>query len=190
MFLEMFTILGALTGAAITLSASERPLYLLFGAVLLVSWVALWKGRAGWTPVAHQDRLSHWLELEGSPKNHVIRFQVIAPTRPAMTTSSVMISWSTMPFAIVAATSIETKAPAKFSTAALATAMRGESARVETLVAIEFAVSWKPFVKSKKSATATTAQSVASTGQAFLTTMLAIVFAAVSQLSSASSSRS
>jgi hypothetical protein len=51
-------------------------------------------------------------------------------------------------------------------------------------------VSWKPFVKSKKRATATTAQSVASTGQAFLTTMLAIVFAAVSQLSSAPSSRS
>ena len=41
--------------------------------------------------------------------------------------------------------------------------MRGVSARVETLVAIEFAVSWKPFVKSKKSATATTAQSVSST---------------------------
>ena len=42
------------------------------------------------------------------------------------------------------------------------TAARGESARVETLVAIEFAVSWKPFVKSKKSATATTATSVRS----------------------------
>jgi hypothetical protein len=44
-----------------------------------------------------------------------------------------------------------------FRTAALRTAARGESARVETDVAIEFAVSWKPFVKSKKSATATTA---------------------------------
>ena len=44
--------------------------------------------------------------------------------------------------------------------AALITAFRGESARVETLVAIELAVSWKPFVKSKKSATATTAQRV------------------------------
>jgi hypothetical protein len=30
-------------------------------------------------------------------------------------------------------------------------------------VAIEFAVSWKPFVKSKKSATTTTATSVSST---------------------------
>ena len=42
------------------------------------------------------------------------------------------------------------------------TAIRGESARVETDVAIEFAVSWNPFVKSKKSATATTAKSVSS----------------------------
>ena len=68
-------------------------------------------------------------------------------------------SWSTIPFAIVAATAIETNAPAKLSTAALATAARGLSARVETLVAIELAVSWKPLVKSKNSATATTAQS-------------------------------
>jgi hypothetical protein len=81
-----------------------------------------------------------------------------------MTTSSVIAFWSTMPFAIVAATAIETNAPAKLSTAALATAMRGLSARVETLVAIELAVSWKPFVKSKNSATATTATSVRSTG--------------------------
>src|SRR6478735_2235241 len=35
MFLEMFTIVGALVGASITVSVSERPLYLLFGTVLL-----------------------------------------------------------------------------------------------------------------------------------------------------------
>ena len=67
---------------------------------------------------------------------------------------------STIPLATVAATSIDTNAPAKLRIAALTTAARGESARVETLVAIEFAVSWKPLVKSKKSATATTATSV------------------------------
>jgi len=54
----------------------------------------------------------------------------------------------------------EMKAPTKLRIAAIATALRGERARVETLVAIEFAVSWKPFVKSKKNATATTATSV------------------------------
>jgi hypothetical protein len=45
------------------------------------------------------------------------------------------------------------------NTAATATATRGVIARVPTDVAIAFAVSWKPFVKSKASATATTATS-------------------------------
>ena len=103
-----------------------------------------------------------WLELDGRPRYQVTRFQVIAPTNPAMTTSSVITSALTIPFAIVAATSSETNAPTTLSTAALSTAARGERARVETLVAIEFAVSWNPFVKSKKSAIATTATSVRS----------------------------
>ena len=87
---------------------------------------------------------------------------MIAPTRPARTTFSVIASASTIPDAIVAATLSETNAPTTLSTAALTTAARGERARVETLVAIEFAVSWNPFVKSKKSATTTTATSVRS----------------------------
>ena len=67
MFLEMFTMLGALAGAGITVAASERPLYLLFGVVLLASWAALWAERGTpWKPVTHQDDLSRWLELEGS----------------------------------------------------------------------------------------------------------------------------
>ena len=72
---------------------------------------------------------------------------------------------------------------------------------METLVAIELAVSWKPFVKSKNSAIATTATRseihlrvleprACAPRYAFLTTMFAITFAAVSQLSSARSSRS
>jgi uncharacterized membrane protein YfcA len=65
MFLEMFTIVGALTGAAITLSAGDRSLHLLFGAVLVVSWVGLWRECRRWTPARHQDRLSQWLELRG-----------------------------------------------------------------------------------------------------------------------------
>ena len=137
--------------------------------------------------------MSAWLELDGSPRNHVIRFQVIAPTSPARTTLSVIASGLTMPFAIVAATFSETNAPTKFMTAATRTATRGDMARVETLVAIELAVSWKPFVKSKKRATMTTATSVRSSMslcQAFLTAMFAITFAAVSHASSARSSAS
>jgi len=66
MFLEMFTIVGALAGAAITLAASPRPLYIAFGCVLLGSWIALLVvGHQSWH-AGTQDRVSRWLELEGS----------------------------------------------------------------------------------------------------------------------------
>src|SRR5574340_1502160 len=42
MFLEMFTMVGALLGASLTLAAGRRILFLLFGLVLLTSWLALW----------------------------------------------------------------------------------------------------------------------------------------------------
>src|SRR5512136_1649384 len=52
MFLEMFTILGALVGAAITIVASPQPLFIIFGVVLLSSWLALFLQRhEGWRPV-------------------------------------------------------------------------------------------------------------------------------------------
>ena len=57
-----------------------------------------------------------------------------------------------IPLPTVFATAVVTKAPARLATAASATAWRGVSARVETEVATEFAVSWKPFVKSNASA--------------------------------------
>jgi uncharacterized membrane protein YfcA len=67
MFLEMFTIAGALAGARLTLASSPRPLFIAFGVVLLGSWVALltarhWSGQ----PSAPQDAFSRWLELDGS----------------------------------------------------------------------------------------------------------------------------
>ncbi len=58
----------------------------------------------------------------------------------------------TMPPEMVVATLTERKAPAKFSTAAMATATLGLRAPVAMEVAIALAVSWKPFVKSKASA--------------------------------------
>jgi hypothetical protein len=66
MFLEMFTILGALAGAAITVVSSKRPLFLLFGLVLLITWVVLFVQRSEhWTPAKNVDRFSHWLDLRG-----------------------------------------------------------------------------------------------------------------------------
>lgn len=67
MFFEMFTILGALSGATITLTSTRRPLFILFGLVLLGSWVALfWERREVAHIVGSQDSLSNWLEFEGS----------------------------------------------------------------------------------------------------------------------------
>jgi uncharacterized membrane protein YfcA len=67
MFLEMFTIIGALVGAAITLVSAQRLLFFAFGIVLLVTWGTLFLQRHnGWHPAARQDKFSRWLELEGS----------------------------------------------------------------------------------------------------------------------------
>ena len=93
---------------------------------------------------------------DGKPNHHVARFQQIAPTSPPNTTVAVIAPASTMPPATVAATLSEMNAPTKFRIAAMVTATFGLSAPVAIVVAIAFAVSWKPFVKSKLSAAATT----------------------------------
>ncbi len=78
MFLEMFTIVGALAGAAITLVSGRRILFILFGMVLLFSWVALFRQRKeGWRPVAHQDAFSRWLELEGDYYDRSVRQTIV-----------------------------------------------------------------------------------------------------------------
>ena len=56
-----------------------------------------------------------------------------------------MLSTLTMPLPMVVATLVEIKAPTRFSTAAIITALRIESARVEIQVAIALAESLKPF---------------------------------------------
>lgn len=67
MFLEVFTILGAVVGAAVTLVSNERPLFIAFGLTLLAIWLtmALQIGKE-WHPMAYQDKVSKWLELQGS----------------------------------------------------------------------------------------------------------------------------
>ncbi len=66
MFLEMFTMLGAITGASITLMISPRPLFIAFGVVLLLVWGAMFMQRHEvWKPAEKVDRFSSWLELKG-----------------------------------------------------------------------------------------------------------------------------
>ena len=128
---------------------------------------------------------------DGSPNHQVARFQAIAPIRPANTIAGVISSASTMPLATVAATSSEMNAPTKLSAAAMVTAVRGCIARVEIDVATALAVSWKPLVKSKASAVATTIQRTTSLStQVFLIRMPSRMFAERSVESMAASSRS
>ena len=88
---------------------------------------------------------------EGMPKYQVMRFQVMAPTSALATIVSAwlaesMVSNPVRMSLIVLATSTPSRAPTKFRTAAMASAMRGVRARVETDVAMALAASWKPFV--------------------------------------------
>src|SRR2546430_17350146 len=100
-------------------------------------------------------------ELDGRPNHQVNRFQAIAPSSPASTVFVLIRSDATMSFPTVLATAVVTNAPARLATDATRTARRGVSARVETDVATAFAVSWKPFVKSKPRATTITTTSSA-----------------------------
>lgn len=82
MFLEMFTILGAMFGASITLISGQSVLFVLFGLVLLASWCVLYFQRhAEWNPAAYQDRFSRWLELEGDyydlPTQQTIHYRAV-----------------------------------------------------------------------------------------------------------------
>src|SRR5260370_28278764 len=83
-----------------------------------------------------------------------MRFQAMAPRRPARITSWVTMLKSIIPLPMVLATPVpSTKAATKLKKAAQSTAFWGESTRVETTVAMELAASWKPFRKSKTRAT-------------------------------------
>jgi uncharacterized membrane protein YfcA len=67
MFFEMFTIVGALVGATITLVSAHRPLFILCGFVLVGSAMPiLFQRREASRSPARQDAFSRWLELEGS----------------------------------------------------------------------------------------------------------------------------
>ncbi len=101
------------------------------------------------SPAPTRPPISACEDDEGRPKYQVMRFQVIAPSRPASTMtrpwfsetpSMVSTLWT------VLATSWPRRAPTKFITAARISATRGVSARVDTEVAMALAASWKPLV--------------------------------------------
>src|SRR5205814_972646 len=66
---------------------------------------------------------------------------------------------SISPWPMVFATAVPESAPAKFNTAAMRIACHGARTRVAITVAIAFAVSWKPLMKSKMTAARRTSPS-------------------------------
>ena len=88
------------------------------------------------------------LEELGIPSRQVTRFQTIAPTRAAATIvcPSAPAGVSARPDEIVFATAVPVSAPTKLAVADMRIACSGRRARVETDVAIAFAVSWKPLM--------------------------------------------
>src|ERR1044072_2671343 len=107
-----------------------------------------------WTPLAPdcaiaaptRPPMSACDELDGRPSHQVRRFHAIAAKSAASTVFGVASAVSMIPLPTVFATAVVTNAPARFATAATATAARGESARVETEVATALAVSGEPAV--------------------------------------------
>src|SRR5215212_4770442 len=98
-------------------------------------------------------------ELEGSPARQVNRFHVMAPNSTATSIGIATPPAGATRLPTVFATSawrscVVTTAPTRLRTAERPMARRGGNARVPIAVPMAFAVSWKPFVKSKKSATA------------------------------------
>src|SRR5208282_4919688 len=88
-------------------------------------------------------------ELVGNPSVRVMRFQIIAPRRPARSTFSFTISMCTIPLPMVPATAVpKTNAAMKFQKAAQRTARKGVKTRVETTVAMELAASCQPLENS------------------------------------------
>src|SRR5882757_2479520 len=96
-------------------------------------------------------------ELDGRLSSQVSRFQTIAPSSPPKITTGVILASFTRPPEIVLATATERKAPTRFRAPASRTATLGRNAPVAIEVAIAFAVSWKPLVKSNTRAVMITA---------------------------------
>ncbi len=81
MYLEMFTIIGAIVGATITLIIAPVFLYFLFAAFLGTSFINIRKSLSEtcYTPPESQDKLSRRLGLEGSyfdkAKNQIVKYK-------------------------------------------------------------------------------------------------------------------
>lgn len=77
MYLELYTVVGAIIGAVITSFISAKLLYFFFAAFLMTSFIGL-KGHLGkeLPTVEKQDRVSAWLNLEGSYYDEALAMKI------------------------------------------------------------------------------------------------------------------
>src|SRR5215204_1187462 len=120
------------------------------------------------TPAPAKPPISACDDEVGSPSHQVRKFQATAPTSPAKTTASETTAESTVLPTVLATAVWKTRKAMKLKNAAQMTAMRGVNTRVETTVAIEFAASWNPLVKSNTSASRTMATTLSRTRSGML----------------------
>ena len=86
MYLEMFTVSGAIVGASITLASGQDLLFFIFGCVLIGAAVLLFiRQRAPEREaVDNRDRLSCWLELSGKCEDRAEKKTIVYyPSRAA-----------------------------------------------------------------------------------------------------------
>jgi hypothetical protein len=76
MYLEMFTITGAIIGATVTTIIAPIYLYFFFAAFLLTSFIKFTSVNKGFTPAKSQDRFSRWLGLSGSYFDEATKQQI------------------------------------------------------------------------------------------------------------------
>jgi len=76
MYLEMFTITGAIIGATVTTIIAPVYLYFFFVAFLLTSFIKFTSVNKGFTPAKSQDRFSRWLGLSGSYFDEATKQQI------------------------------------------------------------------------------------------------------------------
>jgi uncharacterized membrane protein YfcA len=86
MYLEMFTIVGAIAGASLTSIVPAKFLYFFFAAFLLTSFIGIGRRAREEVPQGvNQDRLARWLGLEGSYYDESLGREVnYKLTRPAL----------------------------------------------------------------------------------------------------------
>lgn len=94
MYLEMFTIVGAIVGASITSVIAPKFLYFFFAAFLLTSFYGVWKYVREEIPTGvRQDGLARWLKLKGSYYDERLGKQVeYEMTRPAIAGPGMLVA--------------------------------------------------------------------------------------------------